>query len=36
MGYDIHLDEKFGGLEPIDVDAEAAAHEPWFNQTLTR
>jgi mannose-6-phosphate isomerase-like protein (cupin superfamily) len=36
MSYDIHLDEKFGGLELIDVDAEAAAHEPWFNQTLTR
>jgi mannose-6-phosphate isomerase-like protein (cupin superfamily) len=36
MSYDIHLDEKFGGLERIDLDAEAAAHEPWFNQTLTR
>jgi mannose-6-phosphate isomerase-like protein (cupin superfamily) len=34
--YDIHLDEKFGPLELIDVAAEAAAHEPWFNQTLTR
>jgi mannose-6-phosphate isomerase-like protein (cupin superfamily) len=33
--YDIHLDEKFGPLTPIDLNAEAAAHEPWFNQTLT-
>src|SRR5918912_2441798 len=33
--YDIRLDEKFGPLELIDVGAEAAAHEPWFNQTLT-
>ena len=33
--YDIHLDDKFGHLALIDVDAEAAAHEPWFNQTLT-
>jgi mannose-6-phosphate isomerase-like protein (cupin superfamily) len=34
-GYDIHLDDKFGQLAAIDVDREAAAHEPWFNQTLT-
>jgi mannose-6-phosphate isomerase-like protein (cupin superfamily) len=34
--YDIHLEEKFGPLELIDVAAEAAAHEPWFNQTLTK
>jgi mannose-6-phosphate isomerase-like protein (cupin superfamily) len=33
--YDIRLDDKFGPLALIDVDAEAAAHEPWFNQTLT-
>ena len=33
--YDIHLEEKFGHLQLIDVAAEAAAHEPWFNQTLT-
>lgn len=33
--YDIHLDEKFGALALIDIDAEAATHEPWFNQTLT-
>jgi mannose-6-phosphate isomerase-like protein (cupin superfamily) len=34
--YDIRVDEKFGPLQRIDVAAEAAAHEPWFNQTLTR
>jgi mannose-6-phosphate isomerase-like protein (cupin superfamily) len=33
--YDIHLDDKYGRLRVIDVAAEAAAHEPWFNQTLT-
>jgi mannose-6-phosphate isomerase-like protein (cupin superfamily) len=33
--YDIHLDDKFGHLNLIDVGAESAAHEPWFNQTLT-
>jgi mannose-6-phosphate isomerase-like protein (cupin superfamily) len=33
--YDIHLDDKFGALNLIDVAAEAAANEPWFNQTLT-
>jgi mannose-6-phosphate isomerase-like protein (cupin superfamily) len=33
--YDIHLDDKFGHSKLIDVAAEAAAHEPWFNQTLT-
>jgi mannose-6-phosphate isomerase-like protein (cupin superfamily) len=33
--YDIRLDDKFGHLALIDIDAEAAAHEPWFNQTLT-
>ena len=33
--YDIHLDDKFGQGTLIDVHAEAAAHEPWFNQTLT-
>jgi mannose-6-phosphate isomerase-like protein (cupin superfamily) len=33
--YDIRLDNKFGLLSRIDVAAEAAAHEPWFNQTLT-
>jgi mannose-6-phosphate isomerase-like protein (cupin superfamily) len=33
--YDIHLDDKFGQLTHIDIGAEAALHEPWFNQTLT-
>jgi mannose-6-phosphate isomerase-like protein (cupin superfamily) len=33
--YDIHLDDKFGALRLIDIPAEAAAHEPWFNETLT-
>jgi len=33
--YDIKLDDKFGHLSLIDIPAEAAAHEPWFNQTLT-
>jgi mannose-6-phosphate isomerase-like protein (cupin superfamily) len=33
--YDIRLDDKFGHLAVIDVGAEAAANEPWFNQTLT-
>lgn len=35
QNYDIHLDDKFGHLTLIDVAGEAAAHEPWFNQTLT-
>ena len=35
MDYDIHTDDKFGSLTLIDIGAEAAAHEPWFNQTLT-
>ena len=34
--YDINLDVKFDQLERIDVPAEAAAVEPWFNQTLTQ
>jgi mannose-6-phosphate isomerase-like protein (cupin superfamily) len=33
--YDIKLDDKYGQLSVIDVAAEAAAKEPWFNQTLT-
>jgi mannose-6-phosphate isomerase-like protein (cupin superfamily) len=28
-------DDAFGHLELIDLPAEAAAHEPWFNETLT-
>jgi len=33
--YDIRTDDAFGHLRLIDIPAEAAAHEPWFNQTLT-
>jgi mannose-6-phosphate isomerase-like protein (cupin superfamily) len=33
--YDINLDDKYGSLTLIDIPAEAAAHEPWHNQTLT-
>ncbi len=33
--YDIHLDDKYGHSKLIDVAREAAAHQPWFNQTLT-
>ena len=33
--YDIRLDDKYGSLELIDIPTEIAAHEPWFNQTLT-
>ena len=34
-GYDINLEDKYGQLALIDIAAEAAAHQPWFNQTLT-
>jgi mannose-6-phosphate isomerase-like protein (cupin superfamily) len=33
--YEIHLEDKYGSLTLIDLPAEIAAHEPWFNQTLT-
>lgn len=33
--YEIRLDDKFGSLTLIDLPAEIAAHEPWFNQTVT-
>jgi mannose-6-phosphate isomerase-like protein (cupin superfamily) len=33
--YDIHLDVKYRPLQLIDIAAEAASHDPWFNQTLT-
>jgi mannose-6-phosphate isomerase-like protein (cupin superfamily) len=33
--YNINLDDKYGQLAVIDIAAEAASHEPWFNQTLT-
>jgi hypothetical protein len=34
--YEINLDDKYGQLAVIDIAAEAAEHEPWFNQTLAR
>ena len=34
-GYDIRYDDKYGQLTHIDLAAEGAAHDPWFNQTLT-
>jgi mannose-6-phosphate isomerase-like protein (cupin superfamily) len=34
--YDIHTEVKFSPLTLIDVGAEAAAHDPWFNETLTQ
>jgi mannose-6-phosphate isomerase-like protein (cupin superfamily) len=34
--YVVHMDDKFGSLALIDIDAEAdAVTVPWFNQTLT-
>jgi mannose-6-phosphate isomerase-like protein (cupin superfamily) len=33
--YEINLDDKYGSLQVIDLPAEIAAHEPWFNQTMT-
>jgi mannose-6-phosphate isomerase-like protein (cupin superfamily) len=33
--YDIELGKKYGHLTLIDLASEAAAHQPWFNQTLT-
>lgn len=33
--YTINVDDKFGSLTLIDLNAEIAAHTPWFNQTLT-
>jgi mannose-6-phosphate isomerase-like protein (cupin superfamily) len=35
MSYDIHLDDKYGHMQLVDIPGEIAAHEPWFNQTLT-
>ncbi|HEU4536014.1 MAG TPA: cupin domain-containing protein [Polyangiaceae bacterium] len=34
--YDTRMNNKYGYLTLIDIPAEVAAHEPWFNQTLTR
>lgn len=33
--YAIDLDDKFGQMQAFDISAEAAAVEPWSNQTLT-
>ena len=33
--YTMRLDDKFGQLQKFDIGAEAAATEPWTNQTLT-
>ena len=33
--YNTRLDDKYGVSKVIDIPAEIAAHEPWFNQTLT-
>jgi mannose-6-phosphate isomerase-like protein (cupin superfamily) len=35
MSYDIRLDDKYGQMNLVDIPAEIAANEPWFNQTLT-
>lgn len=34
--YNTLLDNKYGALNLIDIPAEVAAHQPWFNQTLTQ
>jgi mannose-6-phosphate isomerase-like protein (cupin superfamily) len=34
--YHTRLDEKYGQSTIVDIPAEVAEHEPWFNQTLTR
>jgi mannose-6-phosphate isomerase-like protein (cupin superfamily) len=33
--YTIQLEDKYGHSNVVDIPAEIAAHEPWFNQTLT-
>ncbi len=35
-GYHINLDVKYEHSALIDIPADAAAVEPWFNQTLTK
>jgi len=35
IGYTNEEANKYGYLTVIDVPAEVAAHEPWFNRTLT-
>jgi len=34
--YNTRLDNKYGQSELIDIPSEVAAHQPWFNQTLTQ
>jgi mannose-6-phosphate isomerase-like protein (cupin superfamily) len=32
----VNEDVKYGMLRVVDIPAEVAANEPWFNQTLTK
>jgi mannose-6-phosphate isomerase-like protein (cupin superfamily) len=34
--FNLKEDIKYGMLRVVDIPAEVAANEPWFNQTLTR
>ena len=34
--YNTRMDNKYGYSTTIDIPAEVAQHEPWFNQTLTQ
>jgi mannose-6-phosphate isomerase-like protein (cupin superfamily) len=35
LGYSNEAANKYGYLSLVDIPAEVAAHEPWFNMTLT-
>lgn len=35
LGYTNEAEEQYGHLRLIDIPAEVAAHEPWYNCTLT-
>jgi mannose-6-phosphate isomerase-like protein (cupin superfamily) len=35
IGYTNEEENKYGHLTLVDIPAEVAAHEPWFNRTLT-
>jgi len=35
IGFTNEEENKYGFLRLIDIPAEVAAHEPWFNRTLT-
>jgi mannose-6-phosphate isomerase-like protein (cupin superfamily) len=35
IGYANEAEDKYGQLRLVDIPAEAASHEPWFNCTLT-